>query len=50
MDAFKKHFETQFSIYSNQIVVNLINKHGYESPLSEEFARYVELMKDERLR
>jgi hypothetical protein len=50
MSAFKKHFDMQFDIYSKQIVINLINKEGYEEPLSREFARYVELLNDPRIR
>lgn len=29
MSAFSRHFENQIKIYSDQIVVNLINKNGY---------------------
>ncbi|KAH6564773.1 hypothetical protein BASA60_010156 [Batrachochytrium salamandrivorans] len=48
--AFRNHFYEQFKFYGNQIVVNLINKHGYESPLGVEFANRVGEMKDERIR
>ncbi|KAL2918716.1 Phosphoinositide phosphatase sac1 [Polyrhizophydium stewartii] len=48
--AFRNHFYEQFKLYGQQIVVNLINKQGYEGPLGVAFARQVLDLKDERLR
>lgn len=50
LEAFTKHFDDQISIYGDQIVVNLINQHGYEKPLSIAFAKLVEWKKDGRIR
>ncbi|KAJ3008269.1 Phosphatidylinositide phosphatase SAC1 [Thoreauomyces humboldtii] len=49
-DSFKKHFQTQIALYGNQIVVNLINKKGYEQKLGEEFARQIGLLNDRAIR
>ena len=48
--VFKQHFMTLFHIYGPQIVVNLINKNGYEKPLGDEFARQIFFMNDSQLR
>jgi hypothetical protein len=45
-----RHFEKQFQYYGNQLVINLINKTGYEQPLSEAFGKSVELFNDNRIR
>ncbi|KAJ3159758.1 Phosphatidylinositide phosphatase SAC1 [Geranomyces michiganensis] len=49
-ESFKKHFKTQLDLYGNQIVVNLINKHGYEHPLGEEFQRRINALAEPRIR
>ncbi|KAI8913612.1 SacI homology domain-containing protein [Gorgonomyces haynaldii] len=49
LKAFQMHFEKQFKIYGDQLAVNLINKHGYESSLGVEFQRMVDLYNDPRL-
>ncbi|KAK9765765.1 Phosphoinositide phosphatase sac1 [Basidiobolus ranarum] len=36
-EAFKKHFDKQIELYGDQIVVNLINKKGYETPMGIAF-------------
>ncbi|KAI8927060.1 SacI homology domain-containing protein [Entophlyctis helioformis] len=48
--AFRNHFLDQIKHYGNQIVVNLINKHGYEGPLGIEFAQQIEELNDKRVR
>ncbi|KAK9701740.1 Phosphoinositide phosphatase sac1, variant 2 [Basidiobolus ranarum] len=36
-EAFRNHFEKQIEIYGDQIVVSLINKKGYETPMGVAF-------------
>lgn len=50
MDAFRKHFLDQINRYGPQVVINLINKKGYEKPLGDEFARMVNEMNDSRVK
>ncbi|KAI8592593.1 SacI homology domain-containing protein [Geranomyces variabilis] len=49
-ESFKKHFLQQIDKYGNQIVVNLINKHGYEQKLGEEFQRRITALGEPRIR
>ncbi|KAI8908193.1 SacI homology domain-containing protein [Powellomyces hirtus] len=49
-ESFKKHFKQQMDLYGNQIVVNLINKHGYEQKMGVEFARQINLLNEGRIR
>ncbi|TPX71110.1 hypothetical protein SpCBS45565_g01267 [Spizellomyces sp. 'palustris'] len=48
--SFKKHFTDQLALYGNQIVVNLINKKGYEHRLGDEFAKHIRLLNEPRIR
>lgn len=48
-DSCRKHFVDQINRYGNQIIINLINKKGYELKLGDEFARNVGLLEDSRL-
>ena len=38
------------SQYGNVIVVNLINKGGYEGPLGDEYVKNVQLLNDSRIK
>ncbi|KAI9363018.1 SacI homology domain-containing protein [Zopfochytrium polystomum] len=42
--AFRYHFDDLHSRYGRVIAVNLINKHGYERRLGEEFAREIQAL------
>jgi hypothetical protein len=46
---FKRHLSEQISLYGGQILVNLINKKGYESKLGDEYVRQCRLMNDNRV-
>eukprot|EP00842_Homolaphlyctis_polyrhiza_P000804 jgi/Hompol1/1724/HPOL_001925-RA len=48
--AVRNHFMEQIDLYGGQVVVNLINKHGYESQLGTWFARRIMELKEERIR
>ncbi|KAI7879226.1 SacI homology domain-containing protein [Mucor mucedo] len=47
--AARAHFDEQIRIYGPQILVNLINKKGYELPMGQAFARTVEQLNDPRI-
>ncbi|KAJ3300068.1 Phosphatidylinositide phosphatase SAC1 [Borealophlyctis nickersoniae] len=49
-ESFRKHFTEQIQRYGDQIVVNLVNTHGYELPMGQEFARQIKSMNDPRVR
>lgn len=40
--AFRLHFDKQFDIYGDQIVVNLVDMKGSEQRLAEQFRKFVE--------
>ncbi|KAJ3220303.1 Phosphatidylinositide phosphatase SAC1 [Clydaea vesicula] len=48
--SFRKHFAEQITHYGNQIVVNLINKKGYEMGLGDEFQKHILTMNDARVK
>ncbi|KAI8825774.1 Sac phosphatase domain-containing protein [Fimicolochytrium jonesii] len=48
--SFKKHFDEQLRLYNRQIVVNLINKKGYEHPLGIAFASAIQRLNEPRIR
>ncbi|KNE56672.1 hypothetical protein AMAG_02456 [Allomyces macrogynus ATCC 38327] len=49
--VFARHVNEQFDTYGdNQVMVNLINKKGYELPLGEEFQRQVNLFNHPNLK
>ncbi|TPX37654.1 hypothetical protein SmJEL517_g00777 [Synchytrium microbalum] len=48
--SFKKHFADQIARYGNQVAVNLVNSHGYESRLGEEFAKQIKYAGDSRIK
>ncbi|KAI9489823.1 SacI homology domain-containing protein [Zychaea mexicana] len=47
--AARSHFDEQIRTYGPQILVNLINKKGYELPMGQAYARTVEQLNDPRL-
>ncbi|ORE02789.1 hypothetical protein BCV72DRAFT_43735 [Rhizopus microsporus var. microsporus] len=47
--AARMHFDEQIRIYGPQILVNLINKKGYELPMGQAYARTVEQLNDPRI-
>ncbi|KAI9136819.1 SacI homology domain-containing protein [Paraphysoderma sedebokerense] len=50
-NTFKRHIESNLNKYGeSQVLVNLINKKGYELPLGEEFKRQIELLGDQRVK
>ncbi|KAJ8656399.1 hypothetical protein O0I10_007967 [Lichtheimia ornata] len=49
LDAARAHFDEQIRIYGPQILVNLINKKGYELPMGQAYARTIEQLNDPRL-
>jgi len=48
-ESFRKHFKEQRERYGGQIVINLINKHGYELHIGNEFAKQLEDLHDDRI-
>jgi hypothetical protein len=47
--AMKAHFKEQIALYGPQILVNLVNKKGYEYPLAQAYAQGVKTMGDPNL-
>ncbi|GJJ73667.1 phosphatidylinositol 4-phosphatase [Entomortierella parvispora] len=44
--AFRRHFETQKRYYGPQLVINLINKKGYEGPMGAAFSKQIAILGD----
>lgn len=44
--ALKRHFEDQKRHYGPQLVINLINKKGYEGPMGTAFSKQVDILND----
>ncbi|KAG9289200.1 hypothetical protein G9A89_022509 [Geosiphon pyriformis] len=49
IEAFRRHFDEQIRIYGNQILINLVNKKGYEYPIGEAYEKAVKQLNDPRL-
>jgi len=49
LEASRAHFDEQIAIYGPQLLVNLVNKKGYELPMGQAYARNVEQLNDPRL-
>ncbi|ORZ26991.1 SacI homology domain-domain-containing protein [Lobosporangium transversale] len=45
-NSFRKHFETQKQLYGSQLVINLINKKGYEGPMGVAFQKHIDILND----
>ncbi|KAI9598348.1 SacI homology domain-containing protein [Syncephalis fuscata] len=50
LSAARKHFNDQIALYGPQIVVNLVNKHGYEKPMSDVFRSTMAELNDPSIR
>ncbi|CAI2166686.1 31_t:CDS:10 [Funneliformis geosporum] len=50
LEAFRRHFDEQIKIYGNQILVNLVNKKGYESAVGDAYEKAVKQLNDSRIR
>ncbi|KAI1317511.1 hypothetical protein EDD11_008318 [Mortierella claussenii] len=48
--AFRRHFEAQKKYYGPQIVINLINKKGYEGPMGAAFSRQIGILSDPQIK
>ncbi|KAG0234357.1 hypothetical protein BGW41_001185 [Actinomortierella wolfii] len=48
--AFRRHFETQKKLYDGQLVINLVNKHGYEGPMGAAFAKQIDELNDPKVK
>ncbi|KAF9924153.1 hypothetical protein FBU30_005821 [Linnemannia zychae] len=48
--AFKRHFELQKRYYGPQLVINLINKKGYESPMGTAFSKQIDIIGDPQVK
>ncbi|CDS08477.1 hypothetical protein LRAMOSA09839 [Lichtheimia ramosa] len=49
LDVSRAHFNEQFRIYGPQLLLNLVNKAGYEYPMGQLYARIVDRLDDFRL-
>ncbi|KAF8941493.1 hypothetical protein BGZ58_007860 [Dissophora ornata] len=49
-NAFRRHFETQKRLYGPQIVINLINKKGYERPMGAAFSKQIDILNDPQIK
>ena len=49
LDTSRTHFNEQLKIYGPQILVNLVNKKGYEYPVGQVYARIVDALAEPRL-
>ncbi|KAF9914742.1 hypothetical protein BX616_007652 [Lobosporangium transversale] len=45
-NAFRRHFEAQKRYYGTQLVINLINKKGYEEPMGTTFSKQIDILSD----
>ncbi|RKP09538.1 SacI homology domain-containing protein [Thamnocephalis sphaerospora] len=50
VSAARKHFDDQLALYGPQIIVNLVNKHGYEKPMADAFRSVMANLNDDRIR
>jgi hypothetical protein len=50
IEASKFHFELQVKHYGPQILVNLVNRKGYEHPVGETFAKIINQLKNPSLK
>ncbi|KAI7860681.1 SacI homology domain-containing protein [Circinella umbellata] len=49
LDTSRTHFNEQTRIYGSQILVNLVNKKGYEYPVGQVYARIVDALANPQL-
>ncbi|KAG0282616.1 hypothetical protein BGZ96_000304 [Linnemannia gamsii] len=48
--AFRKHFDTQKRYYGPQLVINLVNKKGYETPMGAAFSKQIDILSDPQIK
>ncbi|KAF9298593.1 hypothetical protein BGZ88_005810 [Linnemannia elongata] len=48
--AFKKHFDMQKRYYGPQLVINLVNKKGYEAPMGAAFSKQIDILNDPQIK
>ncbi|KAG0198584.1 hypothetical protein BGX28_007973 [Mortierella sp. GBA30] len=49
-NAFRRHFEAQKKLYGPQLVINLINKKGYEGPMGTAFSKQIDILGDPQIK
>ncbi|OZJ01528.1 hypothetical protein BZG36_05488, partial [Bifiguratus adelaidae] len=49
MQALRKHLDEQIDVYGNQVLVNLVNKRGYEHPMGIAYERTLLGLRDDRV-
>ncbi|KAF9204038.1 hypothetical protein BGZ49_005750 [Haplosporangium sp. Z 27] len=49
-NSFRKHFEVQKALYGPQLVINLINKGGYEGPMGVAFQKQIDTLNDPQIK
>ncbi|KAF9177286.1 hypothetical protein BGZ51_008757 [Haplosporangium sp. Z 767] len=49
-NSFRKHFEVQKAFYGPQLVINLINRKGYEGPMGVAFQKYIDNLSDPEIK
>lgn len=47
--AVRKHFDEQIKIYGRQILVNLVDKKGFEYPMGVAYEKVVKQLNDPRI-
>ncbi|KAJ3329156.1 hypothetical protein HDU76_008498 [Blyttiomyces sp. JEL0837] len=48
--SLRLHMSKMIAQYGNLVVVNLVNKHGYESKIGEAFSRFMRILSDARVK
>ncbi|KAG0272970.1 hypothetical protein BGZ95_011233 [Linnemannia exigua] len=48
--AFRRHFDAQKKYYGPQLVINLINKKGYEAPMGAAFSKQIDILGDPQIK
>ncbi|BGP13525.1 hypothetical protein JCM10213_005361 [Rhodosporidiobolus nylandii] len=49
-ESLSRHFTHQISLYGDQLLVNLVNSHGYEQPVKEAYERALDAMQNPRVK
>ncbi|KAG0209131.1 hypothetical protein BGX33_005829 [Mortierella sp. NVP41] len=49
-NSFRSHFEIQKELYGPQLVINLVNKKGYEKPMGDAFQKHIDVLKDSAIK
>ncbi|KAF9120801.1 hypothetical protein BGW39_011094 [Mortierella sp. 14UC] len=48
--AFRRHFDAQKRYYGPQLVINLVNKKGYEAPMGAAFSKQIDILSDPQIK